>query len=117
MPVHRRVPVVTTAKRRRQFSRRRDIRVAIEHVTDLVRKFLVHAGQREFGETFRRLRGENYELLKDLPESAFDRVGSHTENGPMSLRRLLQGYADHAESHARQLQALRAEFRKVKGKK
>jgi DinB family protein len=68
-------------------------------------------------ETFRRLRAENYELLKDLPESAFDRAGSHTENGPMSLRRLLQGYADHAESHARQLQAIRAEYRKVKGKK
>src|SRR5437870_2240019 len=67
-------------------------------------------------ETFRRLRGENYELLKDLPESAFDRVGSHTENGPMSLRRLLQGYADHAESHARQLPAIRAEHQKLKGK-
>ena len=44
-------------------------------------------------ETFRRLRAENYELLKELPESVFDRVGSHTENGPMSLRRLLEGYA------------------------
>ena len=68
-------------------------------------------------ETFRRLRAENYELLKELPESAFDRVGSHTENGPMSLRRLLQGFADHAESHARQVQAIRAEYKKVKGKK
>src|SRR5438034_1478177 len=68
-------------------------------------------------ETFRRLRAENYELLKDLPESAFDRVGLHTENGPMSLRRLLAGYADHAESHARQLQTIRAEYKKVKGKK
>src|SRR5215510_3123941 len=54
-------------------------------------------------DTFRRLRAENYELLKDLPESAFDRVGMHTENGPMTLRRLLEGYAGHAESHARQL--------------
>src|SRR5437667_7290611 len=68
-------------------------------------------------ETFRRLRAENYDLLKDLPESAFDRVGSHTENGPMSLRGLLQGYADHAEGHARQVQAIRAEYKKVKGKK
>jgi DinB superfamily len=68
-------------------------------------------------ETFRRLRGENYELLKELPESAFDRVGSHTENGPMSLRRLLQVYADHAESHARQLQTIRAEYKKMRGKK
>jgi hypothetical protein len=68
-------------------------------------------------DTFRRLRAENYELLKDLPESAFDRVGSHSENGPMSLRSLLEGYACHAESHARQLQAIRAEYKKVKGKK
>src|SRR5204863_7375043 len=68
-------------------------------------------------DTFRRLRAENYELLKELPETAFDRVGAHTENGPMSLRRLLAGYADHAESHARQLQAIRAEYKKLKGKK
>jgi hypothetical protein len=68
-------------------------------------------------ETFRRLRAENYELLKDLPETTFDRVGSHTENGPMSLRRLLQGYADHAESHARQVQTIRTEYKKVKVKK
>ena len=68
-------------------------------------------------DTFRRLRAENYELLKGLPESAFGRVGSHTQNGPMSLRQLLQGYSDHAESHARQLQAIRAEYKNVKGKK
>jgi hypothetical protein len=68
-------------------------------------------------ETFRRLRAENYELLRELPESVFERAGSHTENGPVSLRSLLQSYADHAESHARQLQAIRAEYKKVKGKK
>jgi len=68
-------------------------------------------------ETFRRLRAENYDLLKDLPESVFDRAGSHTENGLMTLRTLLQGYTDHAESHARQVQAIRAEYKKVKGKK
>ncbi len=68
-------------------------------------------------DTFRRLRAENYELLKGLPESAFERTGAHTENGPMSLRRLLQQYADHAESHARQLQTIRADYKRVKGKK
>src|SRR5260370_8615648 len=31
-------------------------------------------------ETFLRLRAENYDLLKELPESAFERFGSHTEN-------------------------------------
>jgi len=68
-------------------------------------------------DTFRRLRAENYELLKDLPESTFDRSGTHTEDGPRTLRSLLKTYADHAESHARQLQEIRAEYRSAKGKK
>jgi hypothetical protein len=68
-------------------------------------------------ETFRRLRAENYELLKELPESTFDRAGMHTESGRRTLRSLLEGYADHAESHARQLQSIRAEYKKSKGKK
>jgi hypothetical protein len=68
-------------------------------------------------ETFRRLRAENFELLKGLPESAFERAGSHTERGQMTLRRLVELSAEHAESHARQLQALRDEYKKAKGKK
>src|SRR5215471_12468571 len=32
-------------------------------------------------ESFRRLRAENYELLKDLPAAAFERAGNHTERG------------------------------------
>jgi hypothetical protein len=68
-------------------------------------------------ETFRRIRAENYELLKGLPEQAFDRTGNHSENGAMTLRRLLEGYAGHAESHARQLQELRETYKQAKGKK
>jgi hypothetical protein len=68
-------------------------------------------------ETFRRVRAENHELLKGLPESAFERAGNHSENGPMTLRRLLEGYAQHAESHARQMVEIREEYKKVKGKK
>jgi hypothetical protein len=68
-------------------------------------------------ETFRRIRAENYELLKELPADAFARSGNHTENGPMTLRQLLEGYAGHAESHARQLQGIRDEYQKSKGKK
>jgi hypothetical protein len=63
-------------------------------------------------ETFRRIRAENYELLKGLPESAFDRAANHTENGPMTLRQLLEGYAGHAESHARQLQEIREVYKR-----
>jgi hypothetical protein len=68
-------------------------------------------------ETFRRLRAENCELLKGLPESAFERAGSHTKRGPMTLRRLVEHHAEHAESHARQLQALREDYKQAKGTK
>lgn len=54
-------------------------------------------------ESFRRLRAENYDLLKELPEAAFERTGNHTERGRVTLGELLDGYAGHAESHARQL--------------
>ena len=50
--MHRRVPVVTTAKRGCQFTWRRDIGFAVENVTDLVRIFLMHALQRQICETF-----------------------------------------------------------------
>ncbi len=65
-------------------------------------------------ETFRRLRSENYELLKGLPESGFERAGNHTENGRITLLGLLEEDANHAESHARQLQALRDAYQRVK---
>src|SRR3954453_11722974 len=62
-------------------------------------------------ETFRRIRAENYDLLKTLPAEAFDRVGTHTENGVVTLRSLVEGYAHHAENHARQLQEIRAAYK------
>lgn len=68
-------------------------------------------------ETFRRLRTENYDLLKDLSADAFARTGNHTEQGPLSLLELLEGYAQHAESHARQIQEIREEYKKAKGRK
>jgi hypothetical protein len=68
-------------------------------------------------ETFRRLRAENLELLKGLPQTAFERAGNHTQNGPMTLLRLVEGYAGHTETHARQLQGIREEYQRVKGKK
>jgi hypothetical protein len=68
-------------------------------------------------ETFRRIRAENYELLKELPESAFERTGNHTERGVVTLRQLVEGYAGHAESHAQQIQNIREEYKKAKGKK
>ncbi len=67
-------------------------------------------------DTFRRVRAENYDLLRGLPESAFERGGTHTERGPLTLRQLLDTYAEHAESHARQVQTIREEYKKSKGK-
>ncbi len=65
-------------------------------------------------ETFRRFRAENYELLKDLPESTFERTGQHTELGPITLRRMVEYCVEHLENHAKQLQALREEYKKGK---
>jgi hypothetical protein len=65
-------------------------------------------------ETFRRIRGENYELLKDLPGPVFEREGVHSERGPMSLKVLLQLIAEHAENHAAQMRTRRAEFKAQK---
>jgi len=68
-------------------------------------------------ESFRRVRAENYELLKELPETAWARSGSHSERGAITLRAMLEGYAEHAEGHARQLQQIREEYKRAKGKK
>jgi len=68
-------------------------------------------------ETFRRIRAENYDLLKDVPETAFARTGNHSKNGPMSLLQLLEAFANHAENHARQLQGIRDAYKAAKGQK
>jgi hypothetical protein len=65
-------------------------------------------------ETFRRIRAENYELLKEVPEAAFARTGIHSERGPLTLKQLLLGYAEHAENHAAQLRTRRAEYKAFK---
>ena len=67
-------------------------------------------------ETFRRLRSENYELLKDLSEEAFNRAGTHTERGKITVHDLLRIYAEHAEKHAIQLREIRAAFKQSKAK-
>ena len=68
-------------------------------------------------ESFRRVRAENHELLKDLPAAAWDRAGNHTENGRLTLLGLVEGYAGHAEEHARQIQEIRDEYKRAKGRK
>jgi uncharacterized damage-inducible protein DinB len=68
-------------------------------------------------ETFRRLRAESYELLKDLPAATFDRSGNHTKDGPFTLYQLLERLTNHAERHAQQMQTIRDEYKQAKGKK
>jgi hypothetical protein len=65
-------------------------------------------------ETFRILRTANHDLLSHLPEETFARSGTHRERGPMTLRDLLQAYAEHLENHVRQLQRTRAAYREHK---
>ena len=67
-------------------------------------------------EMFRVLRSANYDLLKDLPEPAFDRTGTHTTRGPMSLKTVLRMYAEHVETHVKQLQGVRAAYKEHRAK-
>jgi hypothetical protein len=65
-------------------------------------------------EGFRRTRIETYDLLKDLPETAFARKATHTERGGLTLLDMLLGYAEHAENHARQILIIRQAYKAAK---
>ena len=65
-------------------------------------------------ELFRMLRSANYELLKEQPEEAFKRSGTHTELGRITLFDLLRLIVEHAENHVKQIQAARAAYREHK---
>lgn len=65
-------------------------------------------------ETFRRLRSDNHELLKDLPETTFERSGTHSKDGPMTLRAVVEWYASHLEDHVREIQNVRAAFKEFR---
>jgi len=67
-------------------------------------------------DTFRRIRAENYDLLKDQPPAALARTGNHTERGTVTVLSLLEGMAGHAESHARQLQEIRDAYKLLRRK-
>ena len=67
-------------------------------------------------ETFRRLRSDNYELLKDLPESEFARTGTHSKDGATTLRASVEWFAEHLEEHVREIQAMRAVYKEFRAK-
>ena len=51
------------------------------------------------------VRANTAALLRRLPESAWSKVGRHTESGRYTAEDWLQIYADHLENHARQIEA------------
>jgi len=67
-------------------------------------------------ETFRRLRADNHELLKEMPEEAFSRPCTHTEAGPWTLRAMIQNCSEHLEDHVKQIQGVRAAYRESRAK-
>jgi hypothetical protein len=67
-------------------------------------------------ETCRRLRAENYELLRELPEQTFSRIGTHVESGKRSLLDQVRNSTEHLESHVMQVKAVRAAYREQRAK-
>lgn len=62
-------------------------------------------------ETFRRLRADNYELLKDLPETAFARTGRDAAGGLVTLRQLVEWFNTHTEGRVSEIQSIRAAYK------
>ena len=67
-------------------------------------------------EIFRILRASNYDLLKIQPEAAFERSGTHSKRGPVTLLQMLRMYAEHIEGHVKQLQTTRAAYKEHRAK-
>jgi len=76
-----------------------------------------HRKPKQSLESLRRLRAENHELLKGLPEATFERQGTHSERGPVTLHKLVEDYSGHTENHARQMHEIREAYKTLKGKK
>ena len=51
------------------------------------------------------VRANTAALLRRLPESAWSKVGRHSESGRYTAEDWLRIYADHLENHARQIEA------------
>jgi hypothetical protein len=57
-------------------------------------------------ELFRWLRAMSYELIKNLPESAWANTVHHSENGLMTMDDWLTVYERHVRDHIAQMQAV-----------
>lgn len=74
-------------------------------------------GRRKFSraiETFRHIRQDNYDLIKELDGAAWQRKAMHSTQGAITLLDLLRTYAEHAENHSKQIQGLRQQYKQSK---
>ncbi len=61
----------------------------------------------------RAVRQATVTMLRGLPESAWNQTGFHNERGELSLRKMVELTAEHAENHTRQIREHRARFAAV----
>lgn len=54
-------------------------------------------------DAFAALRATNLDLVRRTPEADWERIGDHTERGPISFRTFVQTTAGHDLAHLRQL--------------
>ncbi len=62
-------------------------------------------------ELFRRIRGENYELLKDLGPEAWGRSGLDAKLGVVSLAEVFGKHLEHTESQILHIREIRAQYK------
>lgn len=60
---------------------------------------------------FRVMRNDNADLLEDAGEKAMDRTGQHSVRGPMTVRSLVELFVRHVDSHAKQVDNIRAAWK------
>ncbi|HEV2580912.1 MAG TPA: DinB family protein, partial [Ktedonobacteraceae bacterium] len=56
---------------------------------------------------FRTMRLSNAALLRTLPASAWERTGTHTERGEMSLYDIFMTFLRHGETHLNQIEQVK----------
>jgi hypothetical protein len=71
-----------------------------------------HIPAQDACEVFRLNRRITAELLRRLPDSAFQRTGLHNERGELTLEHLVTGYIEHLDHHLKFIK----EKRKLLGK-
>jgi len=61
-------------------------------------------------QAFVAVRRYTTQMLRNLPQSAWEQTGDHSERGPVTLVELVDYLGKHAENHAGQVRAIRQKF-------